>query len=241
MTRDHHPRRGTRLRVASAGLVGALALSLSLASLSPEAGAGAVTKANKYVGVSKCKMCHSAAERGDQYGKWTKMKHAHAWEALATEQAKKYATERGITDDPQKADACVKCHVTAFGVPAEQLDKRFKKEAGVQCESCHGPGGNHVKARMAAAMSGEGGEGYQAPSPGEIIANPTADTCKQCHNEESPSYKPFCFHEFEKKIRHLNPMKPRTPEELAALDACSCDESCVCRKDSPDKKCRSAK
>lgn len=240
MTRNLHHRRGVRLCVASAGLLGALALSL--ASLSPEAGATAPAAANKYVGAQKCKMCHSAAERGNQYGVWSKMKHAAAWEALATDQAKAYAAERGISEDPQKADACVKCHVTAFGVPADQIDKRFKQEAGVQCEACHGPGGNHVKARMAAAFSDQGGadKGYQAPPPSEINANPTAETCKQCHNEESPSYKPFCFHEFEKQIRHLNPKKPRTPEELAALDECSCEETCVCRKDSPDKKCRDA-
>ena len=79
---------------------------------------------NKYIGAEKCKSCHSAAESGDQYGKWKAMKHAHAFESLASEEAKKIATEKGIAD-PQKADECLQCHVTAFKVPDTEIKKGF--------------------------------------------------------------------------------------------------------------------
>ena len=34
---------------------------------------------------------------------------------------------------------------------------------------------------------------------------PTEETCKACHNEESPSFKEFNFAEMSAKIAHPNP------------------------------------
>jgi mono/diheme cytochrome c family protein len=187
--------------------------------------------AGKYIGAAKCKNCHSAEKTGNQYGQWEKMLHAKAFETLASDKAKELAKAKGI-DDPQKADACLKCHVTAFGEPADNLAKGFKPEMGVQCESCHGPAESHMKARMAAAA--EKDPAKVAPvAAGEINAEPNADTCLKCHNPESPSYKPFCFKEQYAKISHLNPEKKRTPEELKQLSdpyGCEAAGSCQCPK-----------
>jgi len=192
----------------------------------PHAVAGA-----KYIGAAKCKNCHSSEKIGNQYGAWEKMSHAKAYETLASDKAKELAKARGI-DDPQKADACLKCHVTAFGVAADEIAKGFKPEMGVQCESCHGPGEAHLKARMAAAA--ETDPSKAAPvAASEIVAEPRIEVCQRCHNPESPSYKPFCFKEFNAKIAHLNPGKTRTPEELEKLmDPYGCGKagSCQCPK-----------
>jgi len=213
------------------GLSSLACLALGGALLSPSGAASGVqvaeAKANQYIGQAKCKGCHASAETGDQHGQWAKADHAKAFELLASDEAKKVAAEKGIAD-PQKDPACVKCHVTAHGAPPEQIKKGFEISDGVQCESCHGPGGQHMKARFAAAAEASSGSGYVKLPEGEIIADPKEATCRGCHNKESPTFKRFCFHEFRAKVSHMNPKKPRTDAEKAAILACGCGEGCAC-------------
>jgi hypothetical protein len=197
--------------------------------------------ANRYIGAAKCKNCHQAKESGDQYGIWTTEKHAKAFEELASAKAKEYGKARGV-DDPQTSEKCLKCHVTAYGKPAAEMHRSFDPKLGVQCETCHGPGEQHMKARMAAAAAVDEKQADKKPAyavipDAEIIKTPTVKTCVSCHNEESPGFKPFCFHKYLGDIRHLNPLKPRTDAEKAALLACACDKECICKKGSPDGKC----
>lgn len=204
--------------------LGFLAMGLSAGSGSGTGSASAAE--SKYIGADKCKSCHSAADGGDQYGHWKGTLHAKAFESLASAEAKKLCAEKGIAD-AQKADECVSCHVTAFGVPEAEIKKGFDRAQGVQCETCHGPGEAHMKARFAAAAKGAGAEGYVQVAADEIIVKPGQDTCVKCHNEKSPSYKPFCFHEFSAKIRHLNPKKPRTEVDLGACSCPKCADGCA--------------
>ena len=80
-----------------------------------------------YVGAASCSDCHANAHQN-----WSQTGHAQAFETL-----------RAIGQE--KNQACVGCHTVGFGTPLG-----FKNEAatphlaGVQCENCHGPGGNHV-------------------------------------------------------------------------------------------------
>jgi len=187
--------------VSAAGL-------LAAAMMAPNSPAPTV-KANKYIGAKKCKNCHSSEEGGDAYGHWEKSKHHLAFETLGTDEAKASAAKKGVAGNPQEAPECLKCHVTAYGED-EKMTKSLKAEDGIECETCHGPGGDHMKARMTAAAN----EDTSPPAPGEMISNPGAATCVKCHNEESPNYKPFCYKEFLTKIRHLDPRKKRTEEEL---------------------------
>ncbi|HUT53670.1 MAG TPA: cytochrome c family protein [bacterium] len=171
---------------------------------------------NKYVGAEKCKNCHSSAAKGDQYGNWKKEKHAVAVETLSTDKAKEAGKAKGVAD-PATDPKCLKCHVTAYSEPAGMKDPKFDPKQGVQCESCHGPGGNHVKARLMAAANEEegdvfGGGGDDKPKQipaGEINAKPDAKVCTTCHNSESPSYKEFKYDEFVKKIAHPDPRKSK--------------------------------
>lgn len=183
--------------------------------------------ANRFIGAAKCKQCHASSDTGDQFGKWKLEKHAKAFETLAGDAAKKLAKEKGI-DDAQKADACMKCHATAWSEPAEHLARGFDKNLGVQCETCHGPGEKHMKARLAAASAaGDAKAAARAEVPkDEIVGFPEMATCTKCHNKESPSYKPFCFKKRMQEINHLDPRDTKAAEALKNVK-CDCDD---CKK-----------
>ena len=83
----------------------------------------------KYIGASKCKMCHNKVAKGEQYKKWAAGPHAKAMESLKGEEAK----------DPK----CLKCHSTIGGVD-KSLVASLKITDGVSCESCHGAGSSHL-------------------------------------------------------------------------------------------------
>lgn len=151
---------------------------------------------HKYVGVKKCSMCHKSEAKGDQYGKWLSSKHAKAYETLCTPQAKETAEKAGVAGNPEQAPECLRCHVTAFGVDAGLLDEGFVKEDGVQCESCHGAGGDY---KGLSVMK----DREQAIAAGMVI--PSEETCVKCHNPESPNYKEFNFEEYSQKIAHPRP------------------------------------
>jgi len=92
-----------------------------------------------FVGSKKCADCHEPS-----YDVWKKTGHARAWETLKQ------------LDPPRNFDPeCISCHVIGW-----HPTKHFPYETGfwsedttpaltdVGCESCHGPGKNHVKAEM---------------------------------------------------------------------------------------------
>jgi len=155
----------------------------------------------KYIGANKCKMCHISAKRGAQYKKWQAGPHAGAYETLASPEAKKIAKEKGIAD-AQKADECLKCHVTAHGVVATAKAASFKIEEGVGCESCHGPGSDYKSMKVMKALAA-GTQDAKAVS----YTRGDKDACLKCHNEESPTYKPFNYDEKWKQIAHPVPTK----------------------------------
>lgn len=77
----------------------------------------ALVAQNTYIGSAKCKMCHNAPAKGDQFKKWSESKHA------------KSSTAAGVAG---KAE-CEKCHAPVAD---------FKTE-GVTCEACHGAGSQY--------------------------------------------------------------------------------------------------
>jgi len=215
----------------SRSLIGAISLLLLTAGLSvaanradpdpvkvPEATRSAE---NRFIGAKKCKSCHKSDEVGNQYGAWESARHSKAWDTLASDAAKAIATEKGIAD-PQKDDQCVRCHMTAFGAADDAIKRGFKTDMGVQCESCHGPGEMHMKARFddAAAEKADA-----KPAPGEIVSMPSKAVCKQCHNEESPTYEAFCFHDSSLKVSHLRPERSAAVAALGIQDCTSCHTS----------------
>lgn len=150
----------------------------------------------QYIGSMTCaKICHKTSKQGEQLRLWQESKHAKAWETLATEKALAIAKKMGI-DDPQKSDQCAPCHTTAHGVEAALLDDKFSHEEGVGCESCHGPGSIYKKRSIMKDRE-------KAVAAGMLL--PDEKTCVACHNEKSPTYKPFNYEEMSKKVAHPKP------------------------------------
>lgn len=157
-----------------------------------------------YIGADKCaKMCHKAKTKGEQYGIWQKSKHAQAYADLATPAALETAKKAGVTGDPQKADACLKCHVTGFSAAAALKDSTYSIKDGVYCEACHGAGSSYAKLSVMKDKKA-------AIAAGLII--PTESVCVKCHNKESPTYKEFIYADMAKKIAH-----PKPPADTTAV------------------------
>jgi len=108
---------------------------------------------HEYVGADKCKMCHKV-----QYSSWETTTHAKATEAA------KASTERTFAPD------CLKCHAT-------NASEDFP---GVQCESCHGAGGDYKKMSIMKDLEA-------AKANGLVI--PTQETCDGCHTGEDHAKK----------------------------------------------------
>ncbi len=170
-----HRRRIGRLFGSSTIGAAMLALAIPYSATADEHG-----KQREFVGHKKCRTCHKKSEIGGQYGIWLESGHAKAYETLGTEQAKKWGAEVGVAD-PQTDDRCIKCHATAHGVPDDMVSKQFDRNAGVQCESCHGAGNDYRKKKI--MMNRE-----KAVANGLVI--PTEAVCVQCHNDESPAWDP---------------------------------------------------
>ncbi len=115
--------------------------------------------AGDFVGSETCSMCHS-----DVYDSWAETAHAKSIKVL---EAKAEADN----------EECLACHTTGLGTNAS--------EKAVSCESCHGPGGDHVAA---------GGDA----STIEKINDESL--CLKCHTDEwSPD---FDFEEYKKTGIH---------------------------------------
>lgn len=159
----------------------------------------AAPKGHQYVGVKKCKMCHNAEKGGAQFLKWSESKHSKAFATLATPKALEVAKAKGIAD-PQKSDDCLKCHVTGHGKPANEFAATFVAADGVGCESCHGAGSDYIKMKT---MQGIRDKTLKAAEYG--LNMPTKDTCVECHNDKSPTFKEFKWAADSTKIAHPIP------------------------------------
>lgn len=131
-------------------------------------------KVNEYIGDSakKCKMCHK-----DSVAAWEKWTMAKAYDSLS--------------DEVKAKDECIRCHVTGFGekggwVNAEKTPNLLHN----QCESCHGPAGDHMRA------------GMDKEERAATQTKPTKETCLKCHNKDYPDFKGFEFEKAMVQIKH---------------------------------------
>jgi hypothetical protein len=162
----------------------------------------AQTPQAQYVGVKKCKMCHQSVEKGNQFGIWEASLHAKAFDTLATDAAKEVAKKTGLTTDPQASPECLKCHVTGYEAPATAKTDSWTQTDGVGCESCHGAGSLYKSMKVMKDLTA----GTQDPDAVGFITG-KKETCLKCHNESSPTFKPFNFEERYKIIAHPLPKK----------------------------------
>ena len=114
-----------------------------------------VKVAATFAGSGSCVACHPSAA-----AKWHESAHARAWAALV---------EFKADADPN----CIGCHSVGFGTPGGyQRAFAGAKFTDVGCESCHGPGSQHIAQRQ---------------SGGEVTAHfrPLgAGDCVKCHHGE---------------------------------------------------------
>ena len=168
---------------------GAFFLSLAaLAALSP---APASAQA-KFVGVRACAQCHDAATHGNAMASWQASPHANAFATLArsSESAPRECGDvklwvvhlgggerYGLPTPATEAKECLPCHSTAFGAGPEMVAATFERSAGVQCETCHGPGSAHADAMRA---------GGRTPAAASLTAYADEAAiqkrCARCHD-----------------------------------------------------------
>ena len=100
-----------------------------------------VARAQTVVGPSKCTACH---DHDRQTAKWQKEEplqykdkaHFNTRKQLDGAKAGTYAKAIGIADPYDVKGSCVTCHATVF---------RGDANAGVSCESCHGPASGYLE------------------------------------------------------------------------------------------------
>ena len=148
-----------------------------------------------YVGVKTCAMCHKSEKQGQQESIWENSKHSKAYETLLTDEANKIAKEKGFETKASETKECLKCHATGYNVDASRLDKKFKVEQGVQCETCHGPGSEYKSKKIMEDTE-------KAVANGLLLYENPEELCITCHNAESPTMVEFVFAESWEKIKH---------------------------------------
>lgn len=110
------------------------------------------TAERAFVGAATCQGCH-----GDTHGDWSETPHASALETLK-------AIGQGANAN------CLPCHTVGFGLTDGFVDETLTPDlAGVQCENCHGAGGEHAR------------------NPGDLNVRPTINmastVCGACHTD----------------------------------------------------------
>ncbi|MDF1751927.1 MAG: multiheme c-type cytochrome [Verrucomicrobiales bacterium] len=128
---------------------------------------------HSYVGSESCAACHPKATAA-----WKKSRHAHAFSTL---------TKSSTDADPN----CIVCHTVGFGeVSGYRREFGADKLTNVGCESCHGPGSEHVTQR---ALGDPTKVTFQFRPLG-------ASDCTKCHHGEFS--RPFKWDEFWPLIQH---------------------------------------
>lgn len=107
--------------------------------------------APQYAGSPACLECHESVHTLE-----VNTRHAQAFETL-----KRVHQENN--------SSCLPCHTVGYGLPTGFVSETATPQlAGVQCENCHGPAGNH------------------AANPSDLTARPRTDiagqVCGGCHN-----------------------------------------------------------
>ena len=117
-----------------------------------------------YVGAAACLGCHQ-----DAHAVHVASRHHHSFATLR---------DKGYHRDPE----CLRCHVTALGQPGgfTRIDAPEHLRE-VSCESCHGPGSQHVATQAA-------------------LVPVTPTTCIGCHDRENSPH--FDYATYWPKIEH---------------------------------------
>jgi len=111
----------------------------------------------QYAGALSCRECH-----GNIYATEANTRHPHALDTLKL-------------IHQEQNPACLPCHTVGYGLPSGFVSETATPQlAGVQCENCHGPAGNHAanendpivrpRVELAATVCGGCHSGPQVPT-----------------------------------------------------------------------------
>lgn len=153
-----------------------------------------------FIGSETCGECHSTA-----YDLWKETKHAHAFDTLV------HPYER--TEIPRHHDPeCIACHVTGWNAkgyfPYETgflSRERTPRMEHVGCESCHGPGAEHVKVESGDLEVNDATRKALRQAMQLPLADGVAERkCMECHDlDNSPAFhEPGAFERYWKKVEH---------------------------------------
>lgn len=173
-----HPAAGYGLLALAPWLV---ALSLLAAPTVAEESETTYT-GHRYVGVRKCATCHKKKLLGNQIAAWRKAPHAQAAATLLNDESQAIARRLGLATPAHEAPECLRCHVTATGLPEEAFAYELDPQDGVGCESCHGPGRDYRKKKVMSDIELAHKKG--------LYDSDDATICARCHNRQSPTFDP---------------------------------------------------
>lgn len=146
------------------------------------AGSTPGAEAPAFVGAKKCKACHLK-----QFQSWEQTKMAKSFDLLrpGVNAAAKEKAKLDPSKDYTHDEKCVGCHTTGFGKPGGFVSfEKTPELTGVQCEACHGPGGEYLKE---GAMTLQNREYKRADLVKLGLTAIGPETCtSQCHNNRSP-------------------------------------------------------
>ena len=167
-----------------------------------------------YVGAQTCGHCHQGRAQGNQHSLWRSTKHALAYATLAKPEAKKIAELSGIPQEPHDSPICLNCHAAAADTEDWEKEDTFRLADGVQCESCHGAGSEHVAERMMPNPPTGGPMPMKAPGP---------ELCMMCHLEKGSHVAVLASPMLDidkgmKAIAHPRPEGAPTPTPSNPLD-----------------------
>ena len=113
-------------------------------------------KQNGYASATACQKCHE-----QEYLQWSATRHAFAFETL-------------LKKERYFDSGCVSCHTTGLGYPTGfQIGDQDSTLKDVQCETCHGPGKQHVS----------------NPKKSNIRSAADTSLCLDCHDtKHSPGF-----------------------------------------------------
>ncbi|MEI6048615.1 MAG: multiheme c-type cytochrome [Bacteroidota bacterium] len=137
-----------------------------------------------YVGAEKCaSVCHNNDTMGYQSDIWNNSPHRESFKILVSKRAEIYARKAHLSENPQKSQVCLRCHVTGAGLDSSFFASTYKKDDGVTCEACH---------------------------KSEFISKtflPKEADCIKCHNNSVHKTDKFNFREGCAKTAHPRPKK----------------------------------
>ena len=136
-----------------------------------------VKMTSSYVGSGACASCHAKAT-----AIWEKSGHAHAFASL-------------IAKDSDADPSCIGCHSIGFGdAGGYRRSMKGKTLVDVGCESCHGPGGEHMRLHAEAMKT-------SLPAPVLLKMRSVGQgQCIQCHHGEFS--RPFKWEDFWPVVAH---------------------------------------